>query len=224
MRDLFLITSVINTGSKPWSYTSIRSMYSTQERFEQTLETIASIRKYSPDAIIVIAECSDLSQEYTNTLTSQVDYFLNLYTDDRIRSICLESNMKGYGEGVQTKYVIEFLMKNNIQFHRFFKISGRYTLNEKFKSENFLDDRYTFKRRVITGDNQIAMSTIVYSFPYPFINNFNRVLDKVIEHYETKGPKGYEELLPIRCEPRSEIETIGVSGYIAVTQNELIHA
>jgi hypothetical protein len=34
--NLTLITSVIDTPNKPWSYTNIRSIYTKQERFEQT--------------------------------------------------------------------------------------------------------------------------------------------------------------------------------------------
>jgi hypothetical protein len=224
MNDIVLITSVINTGIRPWSYINARSTYTPEQRFQQTLETIESIHVYLPNAKVFLVECSDIPEEYTAELCGKVDYFLNLFENSIVRSACLETNKKGFGEAVQTKYAIEYLLQENIQFRRFFKISGRYSLNENFRQENYLDDRYTFKKRVITGDNKIAMSTVVFSFPFQYLRHFHSVVDEVVEYYNTHEPKGYEELLPIRCEPRSEIDVIGVSGYVAVTQNEFFTA
>ena len=50
MNDLVLVTSVINTGKVGWSYTQTRSSYSPEERYNQSLQTIDSIRKYLPGA------------------------------------------------------------------------------------------------------------------------------------------------------------------------------
>jgi hypothetical protein len=224
MNDLVLITSVINTGTKAWSYIHSRSTYSPEQRFEQTLETISSIRTYLPNAQIFLVECSDISEEYTNVLRSKVNYFLNLYKDTEVRAACLETNKKGFGEAVQTQYAVEFLLENKIQFERFFKISGRYSLTKDFSSEKYKTDMYTFKKHVRTGNNQIAISTVVFSVPFQFMKDFQRVINEVVEYYKTHGPRGYEELLPIRCEPRNEIDIVGVSGYVAVTQNEFFTA
>ena len=35
-------------------------------------------------------------------------------------------------------------------------------------------------------------------------------------YYKIHGPRGYEELLPVICEPRREIEIIGAAGLVAV--------
>ena len=43
MSNLVLITSVINTPKKPLSYSKIRSVFTREERFEQTKKTIESI-------------------------------------------------------------------------------------------------------------------------------------------------------------------------------------
>ena len=224
MTDLVLITSVINTGTKPWSYSNARSTYTPEQRLEQTLETIQSIRLYLPNAKIFLVECSDISQEYTDVLSKKVEYFFNLNENTMARSACLETNKKGFGEAVQTKYAVEYLLEKKIEFRRFFKISGRYSLNENFHQENYIDTMYTFKRQVRTGDNQIAISTVIYSVPYQYLHDFYNILGNVIGYYNTHGPKGYEELLPIRCEPRNEIDIVGVSGYVAVTENDFFTA
>ena len=220
MGDLFLITSVINTGHNPWSYSLFRSVYSTQERFTQTIQTIVSIRMKVPNSKIFLIECSELSEEMIEQLQSKVDYFLNLYSDESCKTACLGSNKKGFGEAVQTAKAVEFLVNNNIQFQRFFKISGRYYLNEEFNIGNYSSTEFTFKQHVISESGTKAISTVIYSLPISCLEHFYTCLISVIHYYLTNEPRGYEELLPIVCEPRKEIEIMGVSGYVAVAENE----
>jgi len=216
MNDLVLITSVINTGTQPWSYTGKRSMYNPDQRFQQTLQTIDSIRVYLPSAKILLVECSEIPDDFTKTLLTKTDYFINLYEYEYVRNACLETNKKGYGEAVQTKFAVEFILQNKLVFSRMFKISGRYFFTEKFHQENYANDRFTFKRRADTHDGTISISTVVFSFPYSLLEHFYKSVCSVVHYYETQGPRGYEELLPILCEPRQEIEILGVSGYVAV--------
>ena len=216
MNDLVLITSVINTGKVGWSYTQTRSSYSPEERYNQSLQTIDSIRKYLPGAKIVFVECSEIPDEYTMTLMSKVEYFVNQYNIAEAREACLETNKKGFGEAIQTKLAIEYIIQNNLTFNRFFKISGRYFLTDMFVSDKYRTDVYTFKKRADTGNHIIVISTVVYSFPMAFIHNFYSRISAVVEYYKTHGPRGFEELLPIICEPRNEIEIIGAAGLVAV--------
>ena len=216
MNDLVLITSVINTGKLAWSYIETRSTYSAEERYNQSLQTIYSIRKYLPCAKILFVECSDIPNEYVATLTSKVEYFINQYNISEAREACLETNKKGFGEAIQTKLAIEYIIQKNLTFDRFFKISGRYFLTDNFVSDKYRNDVYTFKKRAETGNHIIAISTVVYSFPMAFIHNFYARVSAVVDYYKTHGPRGYEELLPIICEPRNEIEIIGAAGLVAV--------
>jgi hypothetical protein len=216
MNDLVLIVSVINTGKVAWSYTKTRSTYSSEERYNQSLQTIDSIRKYLPGAQILFVECSEIPDEYTRTLLSKVDYFLNQYEIDEARDACIKSNNKGLGEATQTKLAIEYIIKNNLTFNRLFKISGRYFLTDKFVSDRYRTDCYTFKKRANTGNSIISISTVVYSFPMPFLHHFYSCVCAVVEYYKIHGPRGYEEVLPVTCEPRNEIEIIGAAGLVAV--------
>ena len=45
MKNITLITSIIETPNLPLSYTNIRSMFSKNERFEQTKKTITTIKE-----------------------------------------------------------------------------------------------------------------------------------------------------------------------------------
>ena len=68
MKNLVLITSVINIPNIPLSYTNIRSVYTCEERFIQTQKTIESLRRMIPDLEILLVECSDLKVEYEKYL------------------------------------------------------------------------------------------------------------------------------------------------------------
>ena len=70
MINLVLITSIVNTPNLPLSYTTTRSVFTTEERFTQTKKTILSVKEKIPNCKILIVECSKLSEE-------QYEYFNN---------------------------------------------------------------------------------------------------------------------------------------------------
>ena len=110
MKNLVLITSVINIPNIPLSYTNIRSVYTCEERFIQTQKTIESLRRMIPDLEILLVECSDLKVEYEKYLKSNCEHYI-----------------KG----------IEYIELNSLIFDSFFKISGRYYLSDSFQIEIF---------------------------------------------------------------------------------------
>jgi hypothetical protein len=101
MKYLVLITSVINIPNRPLSYTNTRSIYTKEERLEQTKKTIYSVQKKIPDALIFIVECSLLNNEEEDFLKKNSNYFLNLYDNDNIRERVYGIS-KSLGEGTLT--------------------------------------------------------------------------------------------------------------------------
>jgi hypothetical protein len=59
-------------------------------------------------------------------------------------------------------------------------------------------------------------STVLYSVPYTKFNFYIENLFECSNHYLRHGPEGLERLLPNMCIPRNEINTLGVSGQVAV--------
>ena len=225
MSDIVLITSVIHTGTMPWSYAKDRSVFSPEDRFRQTLETIESIRKFLPDAKILFIECSLLRQDEIQLLQSRVDFFINVYEDEGIRNACLYTKSKGVGEAMKTRFAIDYIVNKGIGFRRLFKLSGRYSLNSKFEEENFVLEKFTFKKRIDENYPQVVSHfTVLFSTPFHLLGTLYNALNSVIEFYKQNEPIGYEELLPILCEPKQVIETLGVQGYVAVTQNDFFTA
>ena len=218
-QDVFMITNVVNTGQKPWSY-AVRSVYSPEERFQQAVHTIQTIRTKAPRSKILFVECSDLSKQQNAELTSLVDYFVNLSSIEEVRDACLNSEKKGFGEAFQTKYGIEFLFKKRIEFDRLFKISGRYALNSGFSLGNFSMDEFTFKKSA----NPSSISTVLFSVPYCHLFTFYNTICNTVDFYKTHGPTGYETIVPQQCHPRKQIDVVGAEGYVAVNRGELITA
>ena len=210
--NIFLITSVINTGNSPYTYTDNRSTYTSEQRFDQTLQTIQTIREKVPSVHIILSECSELTAEQEKILTERVDTFINLYFNEEIRNACLYSNKKGYGECLQTYETLCYLLANNMECKRFFKISGRYFLNDFFQIDTFSTEEYTFNK-MLRGSN--CHPTVLYSVPFTLFHHFEQVLLSCKKVYEQQSV-GLETLLPPNCTPAKYSNCVGVSGYVAV--------
>ena len=62
---IFGICSSINGPNK--------GIYSIEQRFSQTLETINSVRKYVNNAYVILIDNSELPESYVESLKNQVD-------------------------------------------------------------------------------------------------------------------------------------------------------
>jgi len=60
-KNIVIITSVLNCVVKPLSYYHIRNIFTVEERYQQTLKSIDSVKKYIPNVEILYCECSNLS-------------------------------------------------------------------------------------------------------------------------------------------------------------------
>ena len=224
MKDIVLLTSVINSGNIPWTYSTVRSAFTPEQRFEQLRGSIQSIRTFLPTAQIIIIECSEIPETYEAVLRQSVEYYVNLYSHEETRKICVGSNKKALGEAMQIKCALDYIVNNRIQFHRFFKLSGRYYLTERFKQELFSSEKFTFKKGIYCGNGVTAHSTVLYSFPMHLFNVFYNGVEETIQYCKDHEHRGIEELLPPLCEPKVEVEMTGASGLVAVENNILIEA
>jgi hypothetical protein len=218
MNNLVLITSVICTPNIPLSYISTRSVFTHEERYEQTKKTIASIRKQIPNSKIFIVECSDLNTEQNDHLIENTDYFLNLYDDEHIRKN-IYSKSKSLGEGTMTIKAIEFIKKNNITFDNFFKITGRYWLSNNFNYDNF--DNTEIQVHYINNDTNNGCTSL-YKLHYINIDDFYHFLLNNIENMIKCI--GYEVLFAMFLKQNNKnniihLNKIGVNGYISVSND-----
>ena len=219
METLVFITSIIKPPNTPLSY-GTRSVYTSQERFEQTKITIQSVKEKIPNSKIFLIECSDLNEQETNYFLENTTYFLNLYKNANLRNN-MHSPSKSLCEGTMTVCGLQFLIQNNIQYDNLIKISGRYYLSEKFDFSNFMNDDIAIKyinndvNNVFTGLFKIPRQCTDKLCVF-LQNSFNRMIACV----------GYEVLFAdfIKSQqsiPKKIVNPIGLMGYVSVSKNEL---
>ncbi len=220
MNNLVLITSVICITNNPLSYTKTRSVYSHEERFEQTKKTIQTIRDKIPNSKIFIVECSNLNEYMTKYLISHSDFFLNLYGDEKIRNNTTGIS-KALGEGTMTICAINFIKENNIVYDNFFKITGRYWLSENFNYNNFNNNdiviNYINKDINNTSTSLYKLHKINVE---DFMNFLNRNMNLMIQciGYEVLFAKFLKET---KFNYVIHLNKIGVNGYISVCSGYL---
>jgi hypothetical protein len=216
MNNVVLITSIINTPNKPLSYTNTRSVFTRPERFEQTVNTINSVRKHIPNCKIILVECSHLIDHEYAFFNNNCEYFINLIKDFESTKHIF-SSAKAAGEGTMTKKALEYLINNDIKFDNLFKITGRYHINNEFNYNDYNNNSNVFKQI-----DHISLYTSLYKINYNdihsllvFINtNFNRMINA--EGYEIIF-NNLQNIIKINL-----INNLGVTGRISVCGTNVI--
>jgi hypothetical protein len=216
MENLVLITSIINPPNTPLSY-GVRSIFNTDQRFEQTKLTIHSVKEKIPNATIFIVECSELNEEQNDYFLENSTYFLNLYNNENLRAN-MHSDSKSLCEGTMTFCALEFLLQNDIKFDNLIKISGRYYLSDDFDCKLFNNSGIVIKyinndiNNVFTGLYKLPRSCIE-KLKLFLQNNVNKMISYI----------GYEvlfaEFIKEKCiDIHIDNHTVlGLSGYVSVS-------
>lgn len=220
-KNVVIITSKIYTTQLPFSYSSTRSIYTPEQRFSQTLDTIESIRSNIPDVIIVLFDNSTFTEEQYVLLDKSVDYFLNITNNPIVNEYTNNSAHKIYGEIVQTYELLLYLersLSHRIHIQNVFKISGRYVINNQFCYNKYDNDDIILKQNVAVTDRKYYF-TCFYKFSY---KRFSQIFDAIQKVYNgmsnsLHANKDWEVLFPQLLEyDMHEIETLGITQNIAV--------
>ena len=168
-KNIVFITSKIHVSNVEFSYVNKRSIYTSEQRFKQTLNTIQTVKKYIPNCFIILIDNSVFKNMDRDILQNNVDYFINPYDNDFLNYYTDLCKYKCLGELAQHIFAYYFFFKhidlNNCKY--FFKISGRYHLNEYFNYENFNNDKIIFKQ-----NQKIKDRTYFYTCFYKMTNQF----------------------------------------------------
>tara|TARA_Y100000389_G_scaffold146517_1_gene145222 strand:- start:16914 stop:17591 length:678 start_codon:yes stop_codon:yes gene_type:complete len=219
MKNIFLISSVIKVTNAPFSYINTRSVYNIQKRFNQTINTINSIKNYDNNAIIILVECSEFTENELKLLKNNVNYFLNCYNNQELKNIILYNKSKSYGAGMQDLEGLKFILNNNIEYENIFKISGRYYLNNFFNYINFMNNEIIVKK---INNNPNNIITILFKINkkniIELINFFQNSNDDFINclGYEVIFSKFINKQIQNNNNVKY-IDNIGVEGYISVS-------
>lgn len=153
---LFLVGSAINHFKE-----EDLSEFNAEERFQQTLETLNSIKSKVPDAYILIYEGSEtpIKEEYKDKFIQQSDLFIECGEDPYMKSLYENLHrdpdkftfVKSMLECRCLQIVLNYMAEHNVfnDVNRVFKISGRYKLNDNFSIDDyktrFLTNKYVMK-------------------------------------------------------------------------------
>jgi len=224
MKNLVLITSILNPPRKPLTgfvenaacgivYSRIRSIFTREQRFNQTKKTIQTIKEKIPESKIIIVECTNFNKEEAEYFKNNCDFVLNLWNKTEY-SEDIFSLSKSLGEGTQTIQAIEYIKKQ--KFDNFFKISGRYWLNDDFNFSNFDNDKLVFKK---IDDNVENILTCLFKIPYSYVPSLQQFLTNNIPLM--KRALGHEILFGrflknLNYENTKFLDNIGIQGKIAI--------
>lgn len=210
--NVVLVTSKIITSNVKYNYAP-RSKYSPEERYNQTIDTFISIKNKIPNCFIIFIDDSELTQ----TDKDRIHKYVNLYIYDKnqiMRWNCDYNEFKFYGELYQTLFALNVFKNLNIHFQNFFKISGRYKLNDEFNYNNFKNEFNIFKKSSLVKD-RLYYYTSLYKIAFNEFIQYMNVIEKLYNdcvHYEKNID--YENLLPMNLDFKT-IDTIGLTQYIA---------
>ena len=127
MKPLFILTSALNTKF---------GVHSNEQRLQQTIDSVASIRRYCPEASVAVVEMGGIPStvEQITTLENLVDYYYNFSLNEAVQGIFHSTEnwdiVKNTTEVMIFGELLTQLTEAKIpeQFDRIFKMSGRYQL------------------------------------------------------------------------------------------------
>ena len=198
-KNIIVITSKIIVSDNKFSYVNKRSIYSNEERFNQTNETINTIKLYIPNYYIILFDNSKLSEQQYNILNNNVDKFINIINDDNLNHNTDICDLKLISELSQHIYLYDYFLKyiNFRENLNYFKISGRYIINENFKYQNYNNEYIIFKKNENLIDKEYYYTSffkINNSNVNYFYENLNLLLNNM--SYNEFNKYNYEELIP----------------------------
>jgi len=192
--DLVIISSAINTCSAPLSYYPIRSVFDKHKRYEQTLQTIESIKKI-PNRKVYFVECTDIP-EFEKDISQMVDFYKNVYKGNEA---VIDGPYKNVGEA------ISLLAVDTDEYENVYKLSGRYYLTDEF-DYSLWDNEDTM---MWVDDKNGWRLTVFYKINKKQNLQWQGILMAMVRNNETRA---IEQMMMDITDFR-RINKVGVEGY-----------
>ena len=172
--NIFVITSIL----KPKI-----GIIDDETRYQQTLETIQSIKDRAPGSMIILVDSSPELEDYkVEKIKSEVDYFVWLHN----HAFAQELNSKGLkSPGECYIMIIAMDVIRNLALtdvNRVFKITGRAKLTENFHIEDYdnpgMKGNYVFKTPVVSWMSQHLklVDTRLWSFDHSMLDEAEQLV------------------------------------------------
>ena len=231
MTNWFIITSAINVEY---------GIFDSNKRFEQTLATIASIRKYCADSKVVLLEGAPigLTEDQNAVLTNVCDTVVDFSQTEFIQFAHKTQNIDTLKHPSELFLVGSFLSQQKCiqETDRVYKISGRYFLNKNFNADlhSSAKNKFVFGQKfrscsyydINTGTQMPAITnyqyrTRLYSFCGSLVEYMNdkyrEMFDFSLNLYDSGGFSDLEHIMYKLLDHSKviEVKPIGVSGAFA---------
>ena len=209
MKNLVYVTSAINKFGADKN--------EVLNRFQETLKTCYSIKKFVPNVTIIIHELSPvpINEFYFYILEQLVDY-IKISSDHyeyENNKLINYSGTKGELVGSYLFYNDSYIKETCKKFNRIIKVSGRYYLTEKFNINDHTDPtKFTFKRKW-WYEPGFLRDTRCWSMPSQYIDKYLTILPLALAKHEQTN-QDIEHLMAefISDELVHEVDQIGVAG------------
>ena len=218
--NVVMVTSKIYVSNAEFSYIKNRSIYTPEERLNQTLLTFNTIREHIPNSFIILFDNSEFTESEYITLKCNVDYFINIHNDEVVNHFTNESIHKVFGEVAQTYHILTAIksLYNGMNIQNIFKITGRYLINEQFDYDQYDNEHIILKRNTDVSD-RLYYFTCFYKLGFSKFKSFYDIFEQLFTDIQD-GAYEYEEwetLLPMLLYKQFEsVDTLGVTQNIAV--------
>lgn len=221
-RNVCIVSSAIVVSSSPLSYTKVRSGFTSSERFNQTKETIESIREYIPDVFVIIADATNIPDNWKAELLSIVDHCMFLDSDDRIHNLAMHSPHKAIPECETILQSLYYIREHGPNVVNIFKISGRYKLTRSFEYAFFNSNNEVMFKQIPQDcffyEKCECYYTFFFKIPARLLDECVNAYVKSIELCETG--KSLETVLPFQFKAFQNsqrtvcVRSLGVEGLV----------
>ena len=230
-KNIFLISSGINN---PYG------IYSIDQKLHQLMESIASVKRFHQkpvDIMVIDGSPEVLNHNQIATIQSQANWVICCgstikdTTDDHPGQL----RIKTIGEQAIWQTFFQNLNADQEIYHRVFKLSGRYQLNDNFDLHQHQDDcvvtlrpeqwRYSPKQ---PDRISMALPTRLYSFPWQGMRDMHAVWQYITESNAANVRETHEihmteciffDALQHFGIPVKPLQVIGVQGYYGQSGN-----
>ena len=221
---LFIVTSALNADM---------GVVSRKDRFDQTVKGLLSIRKYVPDALILLTDGSPnkIDDEKLKALAHFANFAAD-FSDDRQITELAFNHQKSEAENLLLLKTLMLLQQDDgmkdimSNVGRIFKISGRTDLMNGFDvEEHMIEGKYVFKKRMPTwlSDTRKEFATDLlitrmFSFCPTLMNDYMKMCENNIALVlQTMIDTEHAHFVNINKDLLVELDEIHCTGIVAGT-------
>ena len=222
-KNIVLVTSKIYVSNNNFSYSNTRSSYTPKERYIQTLETIETIKKYIPNSYVVLFDNSYFTSKEKTKLEKNVDYFINVANNTELNYYTDVYEYKAFSDISQQIAFYDYFLKhinvNNIQ--HFFKITGRYLINDTF-DYNVYNNKYNIMKKNKLVLDRDYYFTCFFKLNRKILYSYFDSLKKIRKNKEKYTHMDCEMIIPhILAKYKKNVENLGITQRIAIVNSDL---